>query len=120
METKIVSNWPVGSAAKTATLFFGYFTKTSETRRYYSVLLNRLLCLAQEERLQLLYLDNSIEERRVVVFRFVSEEAYNDHRDELVRMAVGLEKGVWEPNRNQRQHNKWLSELPDATPTIGF
>lgn len=118
MKTKITKNWPAGSASKTATLFFGYQLANEEHQRTYRIVINRLLHLALDNEVQILYMDNEAQERRVVVFRFVSGQSYDQYRDELVQTAGDLEKGVWEPNRDAEQYSSWKAELAEATPTL--
>ena len=116
---KVAKHWPSGSAAKTSSMYFGY-CHPIDLRPTYDIVLNRLLQLTQDGAVQLLYVDNQIEERKVVAFRFTSDAAYNEHRDQLVKMASDLDRGIWEPNRNDDQRQTWLGEFADATPTIRF
>lgn len=105
-------------ASKTSTLYFGYRLASEDRQRTYRILLHRLLQLSLDRKVQLLYVDNEVEERRVTVFRFTSPEAYDTYHDELLDTAEGLECGVWEPSRDARQHGTWKAELSDATPTL--
>lgn len=127
---KIVKDWHGGSAAKTSVMFFGYnlytsygtFSENEEIYRRYMTQFDgvsaRLFELSREGEVQLLYLDRSLVERRVVAFRFTSESAYNAHRKELVSIGDALGRGVWEPLRNDRQRTEWQSHLPQTTPTV--
>lgn len=117
---KITSQWPEGSVAKTGIQFFGYSAPTKEHQQKYNVVLHRVLELALEGEIQLLYVDNQIRERHMVVYRFTSEQAYNKYRDELVKLAGDIRRGVWEPHRNEIQYKEWLADLPDTTPTASF
>ena len=118
MKTKQTKDWPVVSASKTARMYFGYQLANEDCQRSYRIVINRLLHLALEDEVQILYMDNEVQERRVIVFRFTSEQTYDQYRDELVRIAEGLERGIWEPNRDAIQHSDWKVELTEATPTL--
>ena len=120
MKPRIVSNWFAGSAAKTSSVFFGYKEQSEETMSQYNTVLFRLLHLVQEQEVQLLLVDNTIQERKVVVFRFTSTSAYDTYRDELVQLAGNLERGIWEPWRDAEQEREWRGDLVHATPTIAF
>jgi hypothetical protein len=122
MKPKVAKFWKGGSAAKTSMLFFGYFSAAEhpQRRETYSLVVERLLSLAQEKAVQILYMDNTIQERRVVVYRFTSEQAYTQFRGGLVKLGEELEKGIWEPHRDAKQYSEWLTELSEATPTVAL
>jgi hypothetical protein len=120
MKPSAAKNWLGGSVAKTAQMFFGYLSSSDKSRRSYSIVLNRLLQLHLDEAVQIIYTDNSVQERRVIVYRFTSDQAYDQYCNELIRGTEDLEKGIWEPYRNDRQHNQWLTLFSDATPTTAF
>ena len=101
MKPKVVKFWKGGSAAKTSILFFGY--NHPDGRETYNMVAERLLSLAQEKAVQILYMDNTVQERRVVAFRFTSEKMYGQFRDELVKLGERLKKGIWEPHRDAEQ-----------------
>lgn len=128
METQ---HWP-GNGVKTGSYFFGYNLLEEigsyaddkemykEAIKVFNQLTKRMLHLAVEGHVQLLYLNSSLMERRVVAFRFQSANAFDEHGDTLLDLGRDLDIGIWEPLRDPHQDKYWRVDIPGATLTVAF
>lgn len=57
---------------------------------------NRLLELAAEGEVAMIYCDDEGPAALVVAYRFTSDRAYHKYRDELISLGGSLGRGVWD------------------------
>lgn len=89
-----------GSAAKTSPAFFGVSERDGGISDFhiaaFEAVTPRIFRLAEEGAIELMYYRNS-PTCKVIAYRFVSDQFYNNHAGELVQLGSTLARGCWEP-----------------------
>ncbi len=107
-----------GFASAYGTLYEGNAMQYGMWERAFGAVYKMLLRLEEGGHVQLAYVDNTMVERRVVAYRFTSDQAYDCHHSALMSVGIVMSFGKWDSFGDQHQFSEYLSEV-NGTLAIG-